>query len=96
MKNNIKTKGKFRFTKGITLLIVIHGLLMITASYLLAFLGREPVSDVSTTLVTQVVAPTLVYLITNCIGNIFEKNELIFSSPIRDNNSDEGDSQMGG
>lgn len=89
MRSRKKPQSKFRFTKLLTMLIVCHGMLMITASYILSYLNREPVSDVSTVLVTQVMAPTLTYLITNCIGNIFEKNELTFSKPIKQDENSE-------
>lgn len=56
---------------------------MITMSYILSWFSRDTVADVSTTLITEVVAPLCLYLGTNCIMNIFEKNELIFSKPIQ-------------
>ena len=42
----------------------------------------DPVVDVSSTIVKEIVAPLVVYLGTNTIMNIFEKNKLSFSVPI--------------
>ena len=65
-----------------TTAVIIHGMVLTTASYVLAFLDKEPVADVSTTIVTEIVAPVVVYLATNMILNIFEKNKLTFSTPL--------------
>lgn len=46
------------------------------------FLVWYPVVDVSSTIVKEIVAPLVVYLGTNTIMNIFEKNKLSFSVPI--------------
>lgn len=82
MKKKMKKKVKLNtFPKVLVSIVVIHGLINVDLSYLLAFLGRDTVSDVSVTLVTQVVAPIVTYLATNLIANIFEKNYLSFSLP---------------
>lgn len=71
------------YCKAITAIVIGHGLVMITMSYILSWFSRDTVADVSTTLITEVVAPLCLYLGTNCIMNIFEKNNLIFSKPIQ-------------
>lgn len=71
------------YVKAATSLVVAHGLIMVTVSYVLAWFGKDSVSDVSITLITEIVAPLCLYMGTNCIMNIFEKNELSFSKPIQ-------------
>lgn len=69
------------FPKLITCIIIAHGFINIDMSYLLAFLGKETVTDVSVAMVTEILAPICVYLVTNTIANIFEKNYMSFSIP---------------
>lgn len=69
------------FPKALTLLIILHGFINIDLSYILAFLGKDTVTDISVAMVTEILAPICVYLVTNCIANIFEKNYLSFSVP---------------
>lgn len=88
LKNRRKNHGKKKvkidtYVKAATSIVLFHGLTMITLSYVLAWFGRETVVEVSTTLITEVVAPLCLYMGTNCIMNIFEKNELSFSKPIQ-------------
>lgn len=71
------------FVKAATTMVLIHGLVMVTMSYVLAWFEKDTVVDVSTTLITEIVAPLCLYMGTNCIMNIFEKNELSFSKPIQ-------------
>ena len=68
------------FAKLIVSLVMAHGMILTTLSYILSFWGLDPVVDVSSTIVREIVAPVLVYLATNMIMNIFEKNKLIFSN----------------
>lgn len=70
------------FAKLIVSLVMAHGMILTTLSYILSFWGLDPVVDVSSTIVREIVAPVIVYLATNMIMNIFEKNKLIFSIPI--------------
>ena len=70
------------FCKAIVTVVMIHGIILTTASYVLAYLGKETVTEVSTVLITEVLAPVVTYLATNMIANIFEKNKLSFSTPI--------------
>ena len=71
------------FPKAVTVAIILHGFINIDLSYVLAFLGRDTVADVSVAMVTEILAPICVYLVTNCIANIFEKNKLTFSTPLK-------------
>lgn len=77
-----KTVSLDTYTKMVTTAVVLHGMILTTWSYLLASLEKDPVVDVSTTIVREIVAPVIVYLATNTIMNIFEKNKLSFSVPI--------------
>lgn len=71
------------YVKAATTIVLCHGLIMVTMSYVLAWFEKDAVVDVSTTLITEIVAPLCLYMGTNCIMNIFEKNELSFSKPIQ-------------
>ena len=70
------------FAKLIVSLVMAHGMILTTLSYILSFWGLDPVVDVSSTIVREIVAPVIVYLATNTIMNVFEKNKLAFSVPI--------------
>ena len=70
------------YTKLITTAVVTHGMTLTSFSYILAYIGMDPVVDVSSTIVKEIVAPLVVYLGTNTIMNIFEKNKLSFSVPL--------------
>lgn len=70
------------YTKLITTAVVAHGMILTSCSYVLAYMGMDPVVDVSSTIVKEIVAPLVVYLGTNTIMNIFEKNKLSFSVPL--------------
>ena len=71
------------YVKAATSIVLAHGLTMVTMSYVLAWFEKDAVVDVSVTLITEIVAPLCLYMGTNCIMNIFEKNELSFSKPIQ-------------
>ena len=70
------------FAKFITFIVVLHGMLCVTASYVIAYLDHNPVENLSVTIVTQIMAPTITYIISNLLMNVFEKNQLSFSTPI--------------
>jgi len=82
-----KKKKKLFSTMGKILLgiIIIHGMMMITASYVLSFMDKDPVCEVSVVLITEIVAPYVTYMLTKTVENIFEKNKLTFSEPIKQN-----------
>lgn len=70
------------YAKVITTVVIIHGMILTSWSYVLSSMGMDPVVDVSSTIVREIVAPVIVYLGTNMIMNIFEKNKLSFSVPL--------------
>lgn len=70
------------YAKLATTVVMAHGMILTTWSYVLASFDKDPVVDVSTTIVREIVAPLIMYLATNTIMNIFEKNKMIFSVPI--------------
>ncbi|MBD5463047.1 MAG: hypothetical protein HDR24_08335 [Lachnospiraceae bacterium] len=85
LRHRRKKRKKVRlntYTKLITTAVVAHGMILTSCSYMLAYIGMDPVVDVSSTIVKEIVAPLVVYLGTNTIMNIFEKNKLSFSIPL--------------
>ena len=71
------------FPKLLVILIVLHGLICVTASYVLAFMNyTDTVENLSVTIVGEIIAPTVSYIIANVFTNIFEKNKLSFSTPL--------------
>lgn len=70
------------YAKVATTAVLTHGMILTSCSYILAWIGMDPVVDVSSTIVKEIVAPLIVYLGTNTIMNIFEKNKLNFSVPL--------------
>lgn len=70
------------YAKLVTTAVIAHGMLLTTWSYVLASIDKDPVVDVSSTIVREIVAPVIVYLGTNMVMNVFEKNQLSFSVPI--------------
>ena len=70
------------YAKVATTAVLAHGMILTSCSYALSWIGMDPVVDVSSTIVKEIVAPLVVYLGTNTIMNIFEKNKLSFSVPI--------------
>lgn len=70
------------YAKVATTAVLIHGMILTSCSYILASIDMDPVVDVSSTIVREIVAPLIVYLGTNTIMNIFEKNKLSFSIPL--------------
>ena len=82
-KKSGKKKVKIdTYVKAATSIVLGHGLIMVTMSYVLAWFEKDAVVDVSITLITEIVAPLCLYMGTNCIMNIFEKNKLSFSVPL--------------
>lgn len=83
-KKSVSKKIKIdTYVKAATSMVLAHGIIMVTMSYVLAWFEKDAVVDVSTTLITEIVAPLCLYIGTNCIMNIFEKNKLSFSTPIQ-------------
>ena len=72
-----------RFFKWLTGLVVGHGMICVSMSYILAWTEHtQVVEGVSTTIVTEIIAPVIVYGATKTIENIFQKNRLSFSTPL--------------
>lgn len=77
------------FPKLIVTLVMIHGMVLTTFSYVLSIYDKDPVCSVSEVIVKEILAPVIVYLATNMIMNIFEKNKLAFSEPLSNLHSDD-------
>lgn len=74
MLNKIKNA---KCIKILTWVVVIHGLLCVTCSYIMAWAGiSDTLETLSGTLVSEVIAPITIYGITKTIENIFEKNDI--------------------
>lgn len=85
IRNKDKKKKKVSldtYAKVVTTAVIAHGMILTSCSYILSAIGMDPVVDVSSTIVREIVAPVIVYLATNMIMNIFEKNKLSFSAPL--------------
>lgn len=70
------------YTKLLVSLVVVHGMVMTTLSYILSAFGHDPVQNVSVAIITEIIAPVVTFLVTNVVQNIFEHNKLSFSTPI--------------
>ena len=63
------------FMKILTFLVVAHGLIMVTMSYILAFMDKIQIAEsLSQTVVTEIIAPVTVYGITKTIENVSKYN----------------------
>ena len=86
MKKRISKIKTMQTIKLLTFIVVGHGLVCITTSYVLAWLGKSNVLEtLSGVLASEVIAPIVIYGVTKTIENIFEKNKLSFSEPIKEN-----------
>lgn len=66
------------FMKILVVIVVTHGLICISLSYVLAFLGfQEVVESLSSTMVTEVIAPVTIYGITKTIENVSKYNDWV-------------------
>lgn len=66
------------FMKILVVIVVFHGLICISLSYVLAFLGyQEVVESLSSTMVTEVIAPVTIYGITKTVENVSKYNNWI-------------------
>lgn len=78
-----KKKGG-AFFKRLVFIVVGHGMVCVTMSYVLAWKDHmQVVEGLSSTIITEIVAPVIIYGFTKTIENIFQKNELAFSKPIK-------------
>lgn len=84
-KHLVKKRKRPRgaFFKMLISIVVLHGMSCVTMSYLLAWMEHtQVVETVSSTIITEIVAPIIVYGFTKTVENIFEKNRLSFSEPV--------------
>lgn len=64
----------------------MHGIACVTVSYILAWKDKVNVNEsLSSTIVTEIIAPLITYAISKTVENIFEHNHLKFSEPIGGN-----------
>ena len=81
-----RKKGKGTFFKLLVSAVILHGMICVSMSYILAWAEHTQVVEaVSSTIITEIVAPIIVYGFTKTVENIFEKNQLKFSTPIESN-----------
>ncbi len=78
-----RRKGRGRFFKVLVSAVILHGMICVSMSYALAWQEHSQVVEgVSSTIITEIVAPIVIYGFTKTVENIFQKNELAFSKPI--------------
>ena len=89
MNKDIKNDKKTRkpkidtFPKLILVIVELHGMACVTASYILAFLNHMTVvENLSVTIVGQIVSPLIAYILGNVVSNALEKNQWTFSTPL--------------
>lgn len=83
LRGKRKKKSEGRFFKLLVSAVVLHGAVCVSMSYALAWMEHtQVVEGVSSTIITEIVAPIVVYGFTKTVENIFEKNRLRFSEPI--------------
>lgn len=71
------------FFKLLIGIVILHGMICVSISYALAWTEHtQVVEGVSSTIITEIVAPIIIYGATKTIENIFQKNKLAFSEPI--------------
>lgn len=75
MNVNVTSKPKPEFMKMIILFNNVNGILMIWASYILAYIGRTEIAEtLSKTVVTEIVAVTTVYALKALFENLSKNN----------------------
>lgn len=66
------------FMKLITFIVIMHGLTMVTFSYVLAFMDKMQIAEsLSQTVVTEIIGPFTVYGITKTVENISKYNKWV-------------------
>lgn len=69
--SNIKTKREKEYSKRLLNRIITHSILMMWATYGLAYLGREEIAEaLSKTIVTSIIAIVVGYLVKSVFENI--------------------------
>ena len=77
----MRGRKKVTFPKILVSVVVAHGMVLTTLSYVLSFMDKEPVASVSEVIVKEILAPTVAYIVGNVFLNIFEKNVTKISTP---------------
>ena len=78
------------FMKIVVAVVVVHGLLCVTASYILAFIGKEVIAEnLSSTVITEIMAPIVAYAIKSTLENISKYNNWV--KLVTDNEEGEGE-----
>ena len=70
------------FAKLVVFICLIFGMVLTTVSYIFAYIGIEPLVDLSTVIITTIVSPVLTFLIENAFCDVFQHNKLAFSTPL--------------
>lgn len=79
-----RRKGRGNFFKVLVSAVILHGMICVSMSYALAWQEHSQVVEgVSSTIITEIVAPVIIYGFTKTVENIFQKNKLSFSEPIK-------------
>lgn len=66
------------YMKFIVLIIIIHGMICITMSYYLAYIGREVIAEeLSKVVVQEIIAPTVIYGFKSLFENISKYNNWV-------------------
>jgi len=78
----ISMRKKITFPKLLVSVVIAHGMVLTTLSYVLSFMGKESVASVSEVIVKEILAPTVAYIIGNVFLNVFEKNVTKLSKPV--------------
>ena len=90
-KDSLFFKMFGRFSKIIVSITIIYSMILTTVSYIWSYLGKDPLVDLSSTIVSTLVAPVITYLVTNTVQVCLEYNKTLFSTPLtalnQDNNS---------
>lgn len=75
VKNKKRARLLDSFMKILTFIVVAHGLIMVTMSYILAFMDKIQIAEsLSQTVVTEIIAPVTIYGITKTIENVSKYN----------------------
>ena len=78
------------FFKWLVIIVVGHGLGCVSMSYALAWKDHmQVVEGLSSAIITEIVAPIIIYGFTKTVENIFQKNRLTFSEPINESKKNE-------
>lgn len=79
---NVKKPLINTFAKLVVFICLIFGMVLTTVSYIFAYIGIEPLVDLSTVIITTIVSPVLTFLIENAFCDVFQHNKLAFSTPL--------------